>query len=51
MSRRNTNDPLLRAFLDTYKVNLLAIPREGAEVGDAYVASPNGSISEPGKLR
>jgi hypothetical protein len=51
MSRRNTSDPLLRAFLDTYKVNLLAIPRENAEVGDAYVEMPNGSISQPGKLK
>jgi hypothetical protein len=51
MSQRNTKDPLLRAFLDTYKVNLLSIPREGAEVGDAYVAAPDGSVSQPGKLR
>jgi hypothetical protein len=51
MSRRNTNDPLLRAFLDTYKVNLLSIPREGVQVGDAYVATADGSMSAPGKLR
>ena len=51
MSRRNTTDPLLRAFLDDYKVNLLAIPREDAEVGDAYVAGPDGNMSMPGKLR
>ena len=51
MSRRNTSDPLLRAFLDTYKVNLLSIPREGVEVGDAYVSDANGNMSAPGKLR
>jgi hypothetical protein len=51
MSRRNSTDPLLRAFLDTYKVNLLTIPREGAEVGDAYVAGKDGNTSMPGKLR
>jgi hypothetical protein len=51
MSRRNTTDPLVRAFLDTYKVNLLSIPREGVEVGDAYVATADGGMSAPGKLR
>jgi hypothetical protein len=51
MSRRNTTDPLLRAFLDTYKVNLLAIPRQGVEVGDAYVVTSNGAMSTPGKLK
>jgi hypothetical protein len=51
MSRRNTADPLVRAFLDTYKVNLLSVPRENAEVGDAYVEMANGSVSAPGKLR
>jgi hypothetical protein len=51
MSRRNTTDPLLREFLDTYKVNLLSIPREGLEVGDTYVAGADGNMSSPGKLR
>jgi hypothetical protein len=51
MTRRNTSDPLLRAFLDSYKVNLLTIPREGAEVGDAYVEGVDGAMSTPGKLR
>jgi len=50
MSRRNSDDPLLRAFLDTYKLNLLAIPRQNAQVGDVYVDTPNG-ISTPGALQ
>jgi hypothetical protein len=51
MSRRNANDPLLKAFLDTYYVNLLSIPRQGADVGDAYVQDPSGAMSPPGKLK
>jgi hypothetical protein len=51
MSRRSANDPLLQAFLDTYHVNLLSIPRQGADVGDAYVHGPNCAMSPPGKLK
>jgi hypothetical protein len=50
MSRRNSGDPLLRMFLDTYKLNLLTIPRENAQVGDVYVDTPKG-ISTPGALQ
>jgi hypothetical protein len=49
MSKRNAPDPLLRAFFDTYKLNLLAIPREHAQVGDVYVETPKG-VSTPGQL-
>ena len=51
MSRRNTKDPLLQVFLDTYHVNLLSIPRADADVGDAYVQDVGGPISPPGKLK
>ncbi len=37
MCKRNTDDPLLRIFLDQYGLHLLSIPREGAAVGDLYV--------------
>jgi hypothetical protein len=51
MTRRNTkDDPLVRVFLDTYKINLLSVPREKADVGDAYVANAKG-VSAPGQLR
>jgi hypothetical protein len=50
MSRRNSEDPLLREFLDTYKLNLLSIPRENAKVGDVYVRTPTG-ITQPGALQ
>jgi hypothetical protein len=50
MSRRDSQDPLLRAFLDTYKLNLLAVPRQNAQVGDLYVRTPEGIIS-PGALK
>jgi hypothetical protein len=50
MSRRNSRDELLRAFLDTYRLNLLAVPRQGAEVGDTYVDTPSG-VTAPGNLK
>jgi hypothetical protein len=50
MSRRDSEDPLLREFLDTYKLNLLSIPRENANVGDVYVRTPTG-ITQPGGLQ
>jgi hypothetical protein len=37
MCRRDTTDPLLRTFLDVYRINLLAVPRANARVGDLYV--------------
>lgn len=49
MCKRNTADPLVRTFLDTYGLNLLAIPRSDANVGDLYVVS-NGGVSAPGAL-
>jgi hypothetical protein len=51
MSRRNNkDDPLLKAFLDTYKLNLLAVPRRDAQVGDVYVETKDG-VSFPGRLQ
>jgi hypothetical protein len=50
VSTRKTSDPLLKAFLDAYKINLLAIPRSEARVGDAYVDTGKG-VSPPGELR
>lgn len=49
MTKRNTSDPLVRSFLDTYKINLLSVPRESADVGDTYVATAEG-VSAPGQL-
>jgi hypothetical protein len=40
---------LVEEFLKTYKINLLSIPRESADVGDAYVATPQG-VFPPGRL-
>jgi len=37
MCKRSTDDPLVRMFLDRYKVNLLALPRERAFCGQVYV--------------
>ncbi len=37
MCKRNTTDPLVRMFLDRYKVNLLAVPRQGADCGEVYI--------------
>jgi hypothetical protein len=49
MCKRNTADPLVRVFLDTYGLNLLAIPRADANVGDLYVVT-GGGVSVPGSL-
>jgi hypothetical protein len=49
MSKRSNADPLVKAFLDDYKLNLLKIPRQDAQVGDAY-ADNGGSITGPGRL-
>src|ERR1022692_4029658 len=49
MSKRSTKDPLLRLFLDRYHVHLLAVPREGIDVGDTYVER-DGAISAPGRI-
>ena len=37
MCKRNTDDPLVRMFLDRYRINLLAVPREGPPCGEIYV--------------
>lgn len=49
MIKRNTNDPLLRIFLDKYNLNLLSIPRENAGVGDLYVYDGK-RVSTPGNV-
>ena len=47
--RRTTKDPLLRLFIDQYHMHLLAIPREGAAVGDLYVER-DGVVGTPGRV-
>src|SRR4051812_34524527 len=49
MCKRTTRDPLVRTFLDEYGLNLLRIPREGADCGDLYVRE-GGRVSAPGRL-
>jgi hypothetical protein len=49
MTRRTTDDPLLRLFIDRYHLHLLAIPREHAAVGDVYVEA-RGRVSAPGRI-
>lgn len=50
MCKRSTDDPLVRAFLDDYGLNLLRVPREGVECGDLYVRV-NGALTAPGAAR
>jgi len=50
MCKRNTPDPLVRMFLDTYGLNLLAVPREGSAVGDLYIKDDKG-VSAPGSVK
>jgi hypothetical protein len=48
--KRDTDDPLVRRFLDDYGVNLLRVPRENASCGDLYVKNKR-AVSAPGDLR
>ncbi len=44
-------DPLLKVLLDTYRLNLLSIPRENASVGDLYVQEGHSQyVSTPGSI-
>lgn len=49
MCRRDSQDPLLTAFLRNYQLNLLAVPRTDAAVGDLYVEVA-GRMVAPGRL-
>lgn len=49
MCTRKSPDPLVRAFLDRYGLNLLSIPRKNVMCGDLYVAS-GALVSTPGSL-
>src|SRR5262245_57134703 len=49
MCRRSEDDPLAKFFFNRYRLHLLAIPREGAAVGDCYVVTPKG-ILNPGPV-
>jgi hypothetical protein len=35
--KRDTDDPLMRLFLEKYRLNLLSFPRENISVGDVYI--------------
>jgi hypothetical protein len=49
MCKRSSDDPLVRHFIDEYRLNLLSVPREHAEPGDLYVRD-RGGISAPGAI-
>lgn len=49
MCRRTNDDPLAKFFFNRYHLHLLAIPREGAAVGDCYIVTPKGILS-PGPI-
>jgi hypothetical protein len=49
MCRRSKDDPLAKFFFNRYHLHLLAIPREGAAVGDCYIVTPKGILS-PGPI-
>ena len=42
-------DPLLNTFLQRYQLNLLSVPRAGADVGDLYVQDGK-RVGSPGQL-
>lgn len=49
MCKRNTDDPLLRMFLDKYGLHLLYVPKENVAVGDLCVHDGE-RTSRPGKV-
>lgn len=49
MWKRNTDDPLMRLFLDKYYLHLLSVPRENVAVGDLYVHDGK-QVFAPGKV-
>ena len=49
MCKRSDDDPLVRHFVDKYRLNLLSIPRENADPGDLYVHDDRG-LAAPGAL-
>ena len=49
MCRRDTNDILIRRFLDRYQVNLLSMPGRRVRCGSVYIKQ-GGRITAPGSL-
>ena len=49
MCRRDTDDPLVRTFLDRYRVNLLALPGTRVQCGSVYVQEGD-NLTAPGAL-
>src|SRR5262252_1587543 len=49
MCRRNTNDVLIRSFLDHYRANLLSMPGRRVKCGSVYIKE-GGRITAPGLL-
>ncbi len=49
MCRRDTNDILIRRFLDRYQVNLLSMPGRRVQCGSVYIKE-GGRITAPGLL-
>lgn len=49
MCKRTTTDPLVRAFLDRYGLNLLQIPRADVAVGDLYAVRGDRALP-PGRV-
>jgi hypothetical protein len=47
--RRNTEDPLIRTFIDKYNLHLLSVPRANAAIGDLYRYDGR-QVSSPGKI-
>lgn len=49
MLKRNTDDPLIRTFVDKYNLHLLSVPRANAAVGDLYRYDGR-QVNTPGKI-
>jgi hypothetical protein len=48
--KRNTDDPLMRVFIEKYKLHLLPVPRDDLSICDLYVHNPDRGVSTPGSI-
>jgi hypothetical protein len=49
MLKRNTDDPLIRTFIDKYNLHLLSVPRANASIGDLY-RYDGSKVNTPGNI-
>jgi hypothetical protein len=48
--KRNTDDPLMKIFIEKYKFHLLPVPRDDLSICDLYVHNAERGVSAPGSI-